>query len=32
MIYVITLKEFNYTLCEALDLDLKSQTQVQGMS
>ena len=30
MLYVITLKEFNHTLCEALDLDLKGQ--VQGWS
>ena len=28
--YVITLKAFNHTLCEALDLDLKGQAQVQG--
>ena len=28
MLYVITLKEFNHTKCEALDL--KSQAHVQG--
>ena len=32
MLYVITFKEFNHKLCEALDLDLKSQAQVQGSS
>ena len=30
MLYVITLKEFNHTKCEALDL--KSQAHVQGLS
>ena len=31
MLYVIKLKEFNHSLCEALDLDLKVQAQVQGL-
>ena len=30
MLYVITLKEFNHTKCEALDL--KSQAHMQGLS
>ena len=30
MLYVVTLKEFNHTLCEALDLNLEGQAQVQG--
>ena len=32
MLYVTTLEEFNHTLCEAIDLDLKGQAQVHGSS